>query len=227
MSAGSKYKNIDPSFERDDRIDPSFEKDEPELEKISLPQAFVLSQPYFPLTIFKKPVNDNRGYNQVVYALKENIFEVDSSKLISIAYNSWVESCVESESTERLKLISRDAVTILKEFASLEDDWDSYGAKKITISAIARAISFFINVVSQKGSLPQPFISPSPCGGIDFEWQTCLSILNHRIPADPDGFHVYAIKDKSKKDLRRTVRKLKSIQEMEDVVVGWLDYNQQ
>jgi hypothetical protein len=202
------------------------EKFHKDLVKKSMPRAFTLpKQSVFLSDIFKKTLNDNRKQNRVIYALPTKPFDIDENKSsISVPVDSWTETYSEAELVTKLRLVSRDVIDRLKSFVSLEEDWDSYGAQKISYGTIVTAISFFLNVVSRNFGLPQPFISPSPSGGIDFEWGTCSSILNHRIPEVGNDFFVYAIKNKSNGERpKRIVNKVTNVSDMEQVVLNWFE----
>lgn len=50
----------------------------------------------------------------------------------------------------------------------LSEDWDSYGAKAVTIDSILGAIHLLVSVM--KHATPMPSIVPTPQGGVQLEW---------------------------------------------------------
>ena len=54
--------------------------------------------------------------------------------------------------------------------ASLKDDWDSYGAKKISPQSVDLAIDLLQLIV--QSDTPPPSLVPSPSGHIQAEWHT-------------------------------------------------------
>ena len=59
-----------------------------------------------------------------------------------------------------------DVTIKIKEYSSLEEGWDSYGAPPISVGAISGAAA----MVQQLHGLPRPFIAPTSEGGVTFEW---------------------------------------------------------
>lgn len=61
------------------------------------------------------------------------------------------------------------AMSKLKALQCLEDDWDSYGAKRISEAVLSDG-SQLLAQFGEMG-LPAPHISPTAAGGIQFEWR--------------------------------------------------------
>jgi hypothetical protein len=57
----------------------------------------------------------------------------------------------------------------VNEFADMEPNWDSYGAKPISKDCISKAIELLDKMDKD---VPPPFVAPLPSGGIQFEWET-------------------------------------------------------
>lgn len=93
----------------------------------------------------------------------------------------------------RNKLFSENVITQLKSFSKLEDNWDSYGAGKISWLTIANAIEFFTRVVDRYPDSPIPFVSPYADGRIHVEWQKFSKELHHLIPKDNSNYFIYRI----------------------------------
>jgi hypothetical protein len=93
----------------------------------------------------------------------------------------------------RNKLFSENVITQLKSFSKLEDNWDSYGASKISWLTIANAIEFFTRVVDRYPDSPIPFVSPCADGRIHVEWQKFSKELHHLISKDNSNYFIYRI----------------------------------
>lgn len=132
--------------------------------------------------------------------------------------DTWFENYGEFKQISKLQAISRETVNRIKEFASLEDNWDSYGAKRIEWSTIIKAIDFFNKVISENSNLPMPFVAPTPKGDIQFEWTACSQNLVNIIPEDDaDAFEYIAINKARGKDVK-TFDKAFSVTEMAKIV---------
>lgn len=68
----------------------------------------------------------------------------------------------------------------ISEFKSLKSNWDSYGAEPVTEELCSKALKLLTSI--KKENLPKPFLSPTPDGGIDIEWnkQSCLLSIKVR-----------------------------------------------
>jgi len=135
---------------------------------------------------------------------------------------NWSDDILEVESIENLQLVSRDTVNRIKGFASLGDNWDSYGAKAIEWSTIIKAINFFSIVVSRFSNAPLPFVAPGPNGDIHFEWETCSKVLKHSIPEDENDPFEYLLIDKTSGKVKKTYRRVPTMREMLDVAAYWM-----
>jgi len=56
-----------------------------------------------------------------------------------------------------------------EQFKQLPENWDSYGASRITDEAIEKGKSI-LAFMTAAGVLKQSFVAPSPSGGIEIEW---------------------------------------------------------
>jgi hypothetical protein len=68
-----------------------------------------------------------------------------------------------------------EAKTVTKtvqELASLEDDWDGYGAVAISDQACANAETLASLIGDAPFNLPTPEVTPNPAGTISFEWDS-------------------------------------------------------
>ena len=76
----------------------------------------------------------------------------------------------------------------LQNFATLEKNWDSYGAPPLSEYVIDRARRILI--MGLAFDLPRPFVSPGADGGIGIEWDTPTVELYVDVqPFDePDGY---------------------------------------
>jgi hypothetical protein len=68
-------------------------------------------------------------------------------------FNPWVLQCLRKIAT----------------FATLSDDWDSHGSRRVQAAAIRAAIKFMSEV--PVGRVPEPSVSPVSGGGIGFHWR--------------------------------------------------------
>jgi hypothetical protein len=81
-------------------------------------------------------------------------------------FSPWVLQCLRKIST----------------FATLPEDWDSYGSRAIQPTAISTAIKFMSEV--PVGRVPEPSVSPVSGGGIGFHWQVADRDLEIEFLAD-------------------------------------------
>lgn len=58
----------------------------------------------------------------------------------------------------------------LLELARLPNNWDSYGAPRISADAIDAALNTLTDILSS--GAPSPHLIPTPCGGIQAEWHS-------------------------------------------------------
>lgn len=105
---------------------------------------------------------------------------------------NWADDIVEPELVENFRLTSRDTVSRIRGFASLDDNWDSYGAKTIEWSVIIKAVEFFSNlVVRLPDNAALPFVAPACNGDIHFEWEMLSKALALSIPEDKNDAFEY------------------------------------
>lgn len=68
-----------------------------------------------------------------------------------------------------------EVIKKVKDATKLENNWDSYGAERISITTASRAIKFLyesLQALNNRGiTLPKPFAAPCPDGSIQFEWE--------------------------------------------------------
>lgn len=67
------------------------------------------------------------------------------------------------------------AITVINDITKLKENWDSYGAERISVTTALRAINFLyesLRAFNNRGiTLPSPFTVPCPDGTIQFEWE--------------------------------------------------------
>lgn len=86
------------------------------------------------------------------------------------------------------------ASEVASKFASimqLSENWDSYGAKEVTINSIFSAIQLLVAVMKQ--AAPMPAIVPTPVGGVQLEWHKFGIDLEAEIL--PSGHYFLAYED--------------------------------
>jgi len=83
------------------------------------------------------------------------------------------------------------ALIQIKELTWLEDDWDAYGATKITQRAIDKAMY----LVEEISSLPSPTIAPTPDGGVAFEWRNDNKNLTFEVTGSGQVEIIYDVGD--------------------------------
>lgn len=75
------------------------------------------------------------------------------------------------------------AIGELERLLALPDNWDSYGARAVTASAVAAGLSLLGGFMAQ--GVPLPAFVPTPRGGIQLEWH--CGGLDVEVEADTDG----------------------------------------
>lgn len=61
----------------------------------------------------------------------------------------------------------------LLDLLRLPPGWDGYGARPVSLSAASRAASVATGALKLRASaLPEPFIAPTPDGGLQLEWKS-------------------------------------------------------
>lgn len=82
------------------------------------------------------------------------------------SYEDPIRLDVEFEDTAKSETpVTQDIYDLYKECAA--DNWDGYGAKRISVGAYLEAMKLAELIPSE---LPLPEVSPEPCGDIAFEW---------------------------------------------------------
>ena len=123
------------------------------------------------------------------------------------------------------KLFSENVITQLKNFLKLEDNWDSYGASKISWSTIANAIEFLMRVVKNYPDSPIPFISPYPDGRIHVEWQKFSKELHHLIPKADSNYFIYRMINRKEGVVKEYYDKAIGIDDMLKIFSIWHSYD--
>lgn len=136
--------------------------------------------------------------------------------------SNWSDDILESALVEKLRLVSSETVNRIKGFASLGDNWDSYGAKTIEWSTIIKAIDFFSNLASRFPDAPLPFVAPARNGDIHFEWEKCSKVLKHSIPEDENDHFEYLLTDKTSGKIEKRYGRAVNMEEMLDVAANWI-----
>ena len=126
---------------------------------------------------------------------------------------------------DRYKLFSKNTITQLKSFSKLENNWDSYGANKISWATIANAIEFFVRIVDRFPDSPIPFISPYPDGRIHVEWQKFSKELHHLIPKDNSNYFIYRIINRKEGVSKEYYDKAIGIDGMLKIFSIWYSYD--
>jgi hypothetical protein len=67
---------------------------------------------------------------------------------------------------------SKSARAAIEEFATLEENWDGYGAASISQEARDNALEFVSVIEAAPFTILAPEIMPRPSGTISFEWET-------------------------------------------------------
>ena len=91
---------------------------------------------------------------------------------------------------DKTELINR-----LMEFAKLQEDWDSYGAKPISSVALVKVFE----VVENINTLPQ-FVAPIGNGGLQLEWsiqRVGIDVIEVEVEIQPDGDLGYLLQEKA------------------------------
>jgi hypothetical protein len=80
------------------------------------------------------------------------------------------------------------ALSSLSDIGSLQDNWDSYGARSVTLRAVAGALRFLGLIMAD--TMPMPTFVPTRSGGVQVEWHARGIDLEVRI--EPNGQRWYA-----------------------------------
>lgn len=88
-----------------------------------------------------------------------------------------------------------DAAARIRKLVRLEPDWDGFGGRPPTESAIRATIGLLLEAHDlTRGSLEGPFISPLPEGGLDIEWDM-VSGVELMIVVPPTGTRIRFLLD--------------------------------
>ena len=87
----------------------------------------------------------------------------------------------------------RRAVESLESLLALEEDWDSYGARKINQHAARAALILLENVMDDQA--PSPSIVPTPAGNIQLEWHE--SEIDLEVEITPNSTFLISFEDGS------------------------------
>ena len=115
-------------------------------------------------------------------------------------------------------LAESEIINRIKGFASLGENWNSYGAKTIEWSTINRAIDFLSNIISEFPNASLPFVAPGPNGEIHFEWDIFPKTLVLSIPEDKNDAFEYVTSGKEGKMCGRSL----NMEEMLNIVICWM-----
>jgi len=137
--------------------------------------------------------------------------------------NQEVKTPILNEWIKKITVISKPIVNILLNFSKLEDNWDSYGAERVSLYTILNAIDFFMRVIDLHPNAPLPFVAPVPDGSIHFEWSTCSSELRHTIPREGELSFVYKIIKKEPGELKQYCNNVYSMDEMINIFSQWIE----
>lgn len=137
--------------------------------------------------------------------------------------SNWADYILQPGPVEKLRLVSRVTVSRIRGFASLDENWDSYGAKTIEWSVIVKAIEFFSTLVLRlPDNAPLPFVAPARDGDIHFEWEMCSKVLKHSIPENENDPFEYLLIDKSLGKVEKIYGRALSMEEMLNVADDWM-----
>lgn len=137
--------------------------------------------------------------------------------------SNWADYILQPSPVEKLRLVSRDTVSRIRGFASLDDNWDSYGAKTIEWSVIIKAVEFFSNlVVRLPDNAALPFVAPAGNGDIHFEWEMLSKALALSIPEDKNDAFEYVLTDKTSGKEGETYGRVSSMEEIIDIAANWI-----
>ena len=161
---------------------------------------------------------DNFAYYEI-----NNSYNINPIQINNIEFRDNEEKKLNIKMS-RNKLFSENVITQLKSFSKLEDNWDSYGASKISWSTIANAIEFFMRVVDRYPDSPIPFVSPYPDGRIHVEWQKFSKELHHLIPKDNSNCFIYRIINRKEGALKEYYDKAIGIDDMLKIFSIWDSY---
>ena len=90
------------------------------------------------------------------------------------ATKQWEEVLERLRVTSPSRPLLQATKKLIRVFADLEENWDSYGAVPITSDTITRALDLVdrlaVILLGHYSDIPEPFVAPCSDGGIQFEW---------------------------------------------------------
>ena len=180
----------------------------------------------YSFSTFYKILNRKRNSQEyLAYYEVSNSFKINPIQIDKIEFGNNEEKKLNIQ-IDRDKMFSENIITQLKRISKLENNWDSYGASKISWSTIANAIEFFMKIVNDYPDSPLPFISPYPDGSIHVEWQKFSKELHHLIPKDISNYFIYRIINRKETVLKDYYDKAIGIDGMLKIFSIWYSYDQ-
>jgi hypothetical protein len=76
-------------------------------------------------------------------------------------------------SPDERRVAVEDYIQTIKRFEGLHEDWDSYGARRISARARKAAIKFLQSFPGHPDSIPSGVVAPTSDGGVAFRWELC------------------------------------------------------
>lgn len=133
------------------------------------------------------------------------------------------------QTIKRLGEESKDIARRIKNFSALKENWDSYGAKRIEVSTISRAIEFYVAIILFYPKPPTPFVVPACNGDIQFTWKGRSVKLKHSIPSNQNHAYKFLITNRSSGETKRVSGLIDSKEKMIQLVLNWIKdtYEQQ
>ena len=104
----------------------------------------------------------------------------------------------------------------LEQFRQLPENWDSYGAPRITDEAIEKGKSI-LTLMTAAGFFEEPFVAPSPSGGIQIEWCIPGGEVELQIPptGDPITYSmVETTADGQEREIEETIPKTDGLERL-------------
>lgn len=190
-----------------------------------LNKDITIKDDYF-FSIFTNILNRKRNsHEHFVYYEVSNSYHINPIQINNIEFRYNKEKWLNIK-MNRDRLFSENIITQLKNFSKLEDNWDSYGASKISWSTIVNAIEFFMKIVDKYPNSPIPFISPYPDGRINVEWQKFSKELHHLIPKDKSNYFIYRMINRKEGALKDYYDKAIGIDDMLKIFSIWYSDDQ-
>ncbi len=89
------------------------------------------------------------------------------------------------------------------DFRALSPNWDGYGALEICVGVIADAIRLLSEII--RDDTPEPYIFPTPQGGVQFEWHTEKIDLEIEIVPDSKVIVLYTDPDGTDEEWEQSI----------------------